>query len=35
LVHEPPPPEYIVGFRTKGYTVDLDDRFTEAHAYGA
>ena len=23
-------PEYIVGFRAKGYYVALDDRFTEA-----
>ena len=28
-------PEYIVGFRAKGCTVELDDRFTKAHAYGA
>jgi hypothetical protein len=25
-------PEYIVGFRAKGYYVALDDRFTEARA---
>ena len=28
-------PEHIVGFRAKGYYVALDDRFTEAYAYGA
>ena len=28
-------PEYIVGFRAKGYYFALDDRFTEARAYGA
>ena len=28
-------PEYVAVFLAKGYTVDLDDRFTEAHAYGA
>ena len=28
-------PEYIVGFRAKGYYVALDDRITEVHAYGA
>ena len=27
-------PEYIAGFRAKGYYVALDVRFTEAHAYG-
>ena len=28
-------PEYIASFRAKGSAVALDDRFTEAHAYGA
>ena len=28
-------PEYIAGFRAKGCAVVLDDRFTDAHAYGA
>jgi len=28
-------PRIYRGFSYKGYTVDLDDSFTEAHAYGA
>ena len=27
--------EYIAVFLAKGCTVELDDRFTKAHAYGA
>ena len=26
-------PEYFAGFRAKGYTIDLDDGFTEARAH--
>ncbi|MGV6811703.1 MAG: primosomal protein N' (replication factor Y) - superfamily II helicase [Brevirhabdus sp.] len=30
---EPYAPEYLAGFRAEGYTVPLDDGFTEAHAH--
>lgn len=30
---EPYAPEYLAGFRAEGYTVALDDGFTEAHAH--